>query len=447
MGKEFLRIKDPEEVKKVISSLPFKKEVEKIPLETALHRILSEDVHAAINLPPFRRAAMDGYAVKAEDTFHASEDKPARLKFLGVVTAGQVPQDEVMEGTCIEVSTGAPIPEGADAVVMIEFAEKKGDDIRILESVASGTNIADEGSDVKQGELLLSVGEFITPDKIGVLSAIGLSKIPVFTQPKVAVISTGNEIIKLDENLDYGKIYDINSYTISSAVKTCGCLPIHSEIVKDDYESLTAKINEFKDADIIITSGGTSAGAGDVLRTVLDEMGEVLVHGVAVKPGKPTIIGLIKTDDGNQIDKDKINRIDTDQTNQNDNNQIDRNHGNQINENDNNQIIFGLPGYPVAALMVFHVFVAPFLRKIASLDEKGPQENALKLKLSRRFRPARGRKQYVLVRIKDGQAHPILKDSGAITALAEADGYFEVPKNVEILEEGSSVDVVSLSYF
>ena len=420
MGKEFLRTMDPEDVKKVISSLPFKKEVEKIPLEATLHRVLSEDIYAAIDLPPFSRAAMDGYAVMAKDTFYASEDKPASLNFLEVVMAGEVPQNKVEEGTCIEVSTGAPIPEGADAVVMIEFAEKKGDDILILESVAVGANIADESSDVKQGELLLSKEEFITPDKIGVLSAIGLSKIPVFTQPKVAVISTGNEIIKLHEKLEYGKVYDINSYTISNAVKSCGCLPIHSEIVKDDYESLMTKIREFKDADIIITSGGTSAGAGDVLRTVLDDMGVVLVHGVAVKPGKPTIIGLIN---GKTSDED--DRMD------------DR----------SNKIIFGLPGYPVSALMIFHVFIAPFLRKIASLDEKGPEKNVVKLKLSRRFRPARGRKQYVLVKIRDGKANPILKDSGAITALAEADGYFEVPKNVEILEEGSRVDVVFFAYF
>jgi molybdopterin molybdotransferase len=410
MGNEFLNIMNPEDVKKIISTLPFNKKVEKLAIENAYQRVLSENIYATINLPPFKRAAMDGYAVKAKDTFRASEDKPSSLKLLEVVMAGEVPQKKVEEGTCIEVSTGAPIPEGADAVIMIEFAEKKDENILMLESVASGANISNEGSDVKKGDLLLQEGEFITPDKIGVLSAIGLSKIPVYVQPQVAVISTGNEIIKHNETLEYGKIYDINSYTIFNAVKSCGCQPIHSEIVKDDFEILKNKIIEFKDADIIITSGGTSAGAGDVLRLVLDEMGEVLVHGIAVKPGKPTIVGLIK----------------------------DEKEG---------QIIFGLPGYPVSALMIFYVFIAPFLRKISSLTDRNVENKNIKLKLSRRFRPARGRKQYVLVKIRENQAHPILKDSSAITALAEADGYFEVPKNVEILEEGLTVTVVPLYYF
>ncbi len=409
MGQEFLKITDPEEVEKIISGLPMEKKVEKVPLDEAYQRVLAEDVYATINLPPFRRAAMDGYAVIAKDTYGASEDDPAALKLLDVVMAGEIPENRVEDGTCIEVSTGAPVPEGADAVIMIEFAEKKDENILMLESVPLGANIADEGSDVKEGELLLGQGELITPDKIGVLSAIGLSDVLVYVKPKVAVISTGNEVIKLNEKLMYGKIYDINSYTISNAVKSCGCIPIHSDIVKDDYISLKNKINEFKDADVIITSGGTSAGAGDVLKVVLDELGEVLVHGIAVKPGKPTIIGLIP-------DEDK------------------------------NKIIFGLPGYPVAALMIFYNFVAPFLRKSACLTE-AREEKIREFKLSRRFIPSRGRMQYVLVKLEDDQAHPILKDSGAITALAEADGYFITSKGAEILEKGTYVDVFTLKTY
>lgn len=412
MGQEFLKITDPEEVEKIISKLPIKKTVEKVPLEVAYKRVLAEDVYATINLPPFRRAAMDGYAVISKDTFGASEDDPIALKLKDVVLAGEIPESRVEEGTCIEVSTGAPIPEGADAVIMIEFAEKKGADILMLESVPLGANIAREGSDVKKGELLLREGELITPDKIGVLSAIGLQEVPVYVKPRVTVISTGNEVIKVGEKLEYGKVYDINSYTISNAVKSCGCIPIHSDIVKDDYNALKNKINESRDADVIITSGGTSAGAGDILKVVLDEMGEVLVHGIAVKPGKPTLIGVIQDEEG-----DKINKI-----------------------------IFGLPGYPVAALMIFYNFVAPFLRKFASLNES-PEGKSREFKLSRRYVPSRGRRQYVLVKIEGDQVHPILKDSGAITALAEADGYFIAPKNVEILEEGTYVDVFPLKTY
>ncbi len=410
MGQEFLNIMDPEEVKKIIKDIPVKKKVETVSLENSLTRILSEDVNATINLPPFNRVSMDGYAVIAEDTFSASEEHPARLKLMEVVGAGDVPTKNLVRGYCTEVSTGAPVPEDASGVVMVEFTDINDDEILIYESVAIGQNIAKEGSDIMAGELLLKACTRITPDKIGVLSAIGMKEVSVFQKPRVAIISTGNEIISHDEELTYGKIYDINSQTISSAVKSCGCVPVHTEIVKDDYNSLKDKINEFKDVDLIITSGGTSAGTGDILREVLDDMGEVLVHGVSVKPGKPTIIGRLRF-------------------------------------NEENKFLFGLPGYPVAALMVFHVFFAPFLREMASIDISSGllDKGILKLKLSRRYRPARGRTHYLLVKIDGKTAIPILKDSGAITSLAVADGFIEIPKNVEILEKGSKVMVFPLS--
>jgi molybdopterin molybdotransferase len=409
MGQEFLNIMDPDEVKKIVANIPINKRVEKVSLENSLTRILSEDVKATINLPPFRRVSMDGYAVIAEDTFSASEEHPVRLRLLEVIGAGNVPTKNLISGFCTEVSTGAPVPEDASGVVMVEFTDIQDGEILIYESAAIGQNIAKEGSDIKMGELLLESCTRITPDKIGVLSAIGLKEVPVFQKPRVAIISTGNEIISHDKELTYGKIYDINSQTISSAVKSCGCIPLHSEIVKDDYKSLKDKINEFKDVDLIITSGGTSAGTGDILREVLDDMGEVIVHGVSVKPGKPTIIGRL------------------------------------INMGDN-KFLFGLPGYPVAALMVFHVFFAPFLRKMASIDISTSSLNkgVVELQLSRRYRPARGRTHYLLVKIEGKNAVPILKDSGAITALAEADGFIEVPKNVEILEKGINVKVFPL---
>ena len=420
MGKVFLSIMEPEDVKKVIEDLPIKKSVEKVLLQEAHRRVLAEDIHANINLPPFSRASMDGYAVRAEDTFKASEDYPVKLKLLESVGAGDTPQNKVDKGTCIEISTGAPIPKGADGVVMVEVTqidtqieaknspETISKNILIYESVTMGENIAVEGSDVKKGEILLPRGTVITPNKIGVLSAIGMKEVPVFAKPKVAVISTGNEIIKHDEKLEYAKIYDINSQTISNAVEECGCAPINSGIVRDDYNSFMDKISEFKDADLIITSGGTSAGTGDVLRTVLDELGDVLVHGIAVKPGKPTIIGLIPG-------------------------------------GDDEKVIVGLPGNPVSALIIFHVFIAPFLRKMASLkDDRGKKETQ-SLKISRRYHSAKGRLHYVLVKVEGDTAIPILKDSGAISSLAEADGFVEIPKNVEIIQEGSYVTVMPLS--
>ncbi|MGB7969559.1 MAG: gephyrin-like molybdotransferase Glp [Methanobacterium sp.] len=406
MGREFLDIKDPDDVKRIIANIPIKKRVEKVSIENSLTRILSEDINATINLPPFRRVQMDGYAVIAEDTFNASEENPVRLKLLEVVGAGDVPAKKLTNGFCTEVSTGAPVPEDANGVVMVEFTDTKDGEILIYESAAIGQNIAKVGSDIKVGELLLKSFTQITPDKIGVLSAIGLREVPVFKKPRVAIISTGNEIISNDEELTYGKIYDINSQTISSAVKSCGCLPLHTEIVKDDYNSLKDKINEFKDVDLFITSGSTSAGTGDILRDVLDDIGEVIVHGVSVKPGKPTIIGRLRK----------------------------------------GKFLFGLPGNPAAAIMVFHIFFAPFLRKMASIDMLVDQnKGVVELVLSRRYRPARGRTHYLLVKIDGKNAIPILKDSGAITALAEADGFIEISKNAEILEKGINVKVFPLS--
>lgn len=402
MGTEFLKIADLEEVRNIISNIPFKMKTEKIPLENAHRRVLAEDVYATIDLPPFNRASMDGYAVKAEDTFGASEDDPSILELIETVRAGEVASKTVRKGTCIEVSTGAPMPEGADGVVMVEFSEIEDGNIHIFKSVSMGQNIANRGSDVKKGDFLLPAGILLSHDKIGVLAALGMGEINVYKKPEVAVISTGNELIEFDEHLEYGKIYDINSQTIANAVKSCGCAPIYSGIVKDDYNQLKNSIEQHLDVDVIITSGGTSAGAGDVLRSVLDDIGEVFVHGVAVKPGKPTIIGMI-----------------------------------------NDKPIFGLPGYPAAALIVFHVLVAPYLRKMASgSDIRRP--DILKLKISRRYHSTRGRHQYVLVNIDGDTAHPILKDSGAITAIAEANGYFEIPKNVEIIMEGSEIEVVLL---
>ncbi|MBI5680166.1 MAG: molybdopterin molybdenumtransferase MoeA [Methanobacterium sp.] len=402
MGTEFLKIMDHNDVKDIIKNIPIKRKTERIPLKEAHRRVLAEDIRAKIDLPPFNRVSRDGYAVKAEDTFRASEDKPAKLKCIEIILAGEVATKKVEKGTCIEVNTGAPTPEGADGVVMVEFTEKEGDNVYINKGATVGQHIAYKGSDIQKNDPLLNSGILLTHDKIGVLAAIGIGEVLVFKKPKVVIISTGNEIINYDEEMEYGKIYDINSQTIANAVKSCGCIPIYSGISKDDYNDIKNNIKEHLDADVIITSGGTSAGGGDVLKVVLDDIGEIFVHGIAVKPGKPTIVGIVK-----------------------------------------DKPIFGLPGYPAAALTVFHVFVAPFLRKMAFLDSH-KKSDVLKLKISKRYHSSRGRHQFVLVKIEKGTAHPILKDSGAITAIAEADGYFEIPKNVEMIPEESEIEVILL---
>jgi len=409
MGNEFLEIKNPDDVKGIISNFQTIKKIEEVSIEESLYRVLTEDIYATISLPPFRKVTMDGFAVVSEDTFAASEDTPVELKLLEVIGAGDVPEKIVKKGFCTEVGTGSPVPEGADAVAMVEYTTHGDGTIFIHESVAMGQNMAKEGSDVMEGELLLKKGTTITPEKIGVLSAMGLKTVPVYKKPQIAVISTGNELIRHDEELSYGKIFDINSQTISSAVTACGCIPVKTEIVKDDYNELKQKIIECQDMDLIITSGGTSAGRGDVLRQVLDDLGEVLVHGIAVKPGKPTIVGRFNND---SVDK----------------------------------YVVGLPGNPVAAAMVFQLFFAPFLKNMASVQTKSimDETRTVEIELSRRYRPAKGRRHYLLVKINNNKAIPILKDSGAITSLAEADGFIEIGKNVEIVEKGTMVSVYPL---
>lgn len=404
MVNEFLKIMEVPEAEKIIKNLfddlYSTKSSEKVDLTSANGCVLAEDVYATMDLPPFDRASKDGYAVIASDTFGASEEKATTLNFLEIIEAGEVPQKTVEKGFCSAINTGAPIPEGADAVVMVEYTDKDGEKIHIYRSAPSGQFITKKGNDVKEGSLILKSGTLITPDKIGVLSAMGFDKVSVWAVPRVAIISTGKELVDLNQELEYGQIYDVNSYSLQSAALSCGIKPVSGGIVKDDYESLSSSLKKaLEEADIVLTSGSTSAGTGDVLKQVLEDMGEVLVHGISVKPGKPTIVGKI-----------------------------------------GNKIVMGLPGYPVAALMIFQIFLAPYLRKLTG-NRGGYSIKTTKAKLDSRFYSSKGRLHYALVKISEGKVYPILKDSGAITALADADGYIKIPKNVEILTEGSEVEI------
>ena len=404
MVNEFLKIMEVSEAEKILENL-FNdiyslQKSEKVDLESSHHRVLAEDVYATLDLPPFDRASKDGYAVHAADTFGASEENPKVLNLMEVIEAGQKPQKKIKPGFCSAINTGAPLPEGASAVVMVEYTEIDGEKVYIHRPAPQDQFITKQGTDIEEGELLLSKGTFISSDKVGVLSAMGLDEIPVWEKIKVGIISTGKELINSGENLEYGQIFDVNSYSLQSAVLSCGAQPLWLGVVPDNYDGLAGAIKEaLKECDIVLTSGSTSAGTGDVLKQVIEDMGQVLVHGISVKPGKPTLIGKI-----------------------------------------GEKIVVGLPGYPVAALMIFQIFLAPYIRQaghmgsnISIRTEKYPLEG--------RFYSSRGRLHYALVKIIDGKANPILKDSGAITALAEAHGYIKIPKNVEILTEGIDVEV------
>jgi len=379
---------------------------EDVPLERALGRVLASDLEAKIDVPPFDRASMDGYAVQAEDTFGAEEDRPVLLQVVGKVGAGDVPQVVVEKGETVEISTGAPMPKGANAVVMVEYTWHKVE-LRVFRAVVPGENVMAAGADIMAGELVLRTGEYLTPRETGVIAAIGIGLLKVYRKPRVAILSTGNEIVQPGEPLPYGRIYDINARTLFDSILENGGEPKFFGTVGDRRAEILARVEEALGwADIVLTSGGTSAGVGDLLYDVIDDLGPpgVLVHGIAVKPGKPAIIGIA--------------------------------HGKPI---------FGLPGYPSSALMIYNVFVRPVIRRMAGLNAE-IQGKVVEASAAERIFSSGGRREYMPVNLVQTEAgsysvYPVPGESGAITTLSEADGFIEILEGKVFLESGERVGV------
>ncbi len=403
--KIFRSLVSVEEAERILSGIELKCEVEYVGITEAYGRVLAEDVYSSIDLPPFDRAMMDGFAVKAEDTFDAKEDNPVVLKVIGRVEAGQIPDIEVRSGEAAEISTGALIPKGANAVVMVEYTsmDEKGN-VFVYKSVPPMTNISSAGSDIMAGELLLRKGTILTSKEIGILASVGINRVRVFKKPVVAIISTGNELKDPGEKLEIGKIYDVNSYVIYSGVIENGGIPVLLGIARDNEEEIRKKIVEgLKIADIVVVSGGTSAGVGDMIYRILEEFGRILIHGIAVKPGKPTVIALSFWDEKNKI-------------------------------------IFGLPGYPVSAMMIFELFVAPLIRRLAGVDKR--ELRKVKAKAPIRIFSEVGRRELMpvsLVKGKELMAYPFTDYSGSVSALIKADGFIEIPEERMFIEEGEEV--------
>lgn len=371
---------------------------EEVGITEAFGRVLAEDVTADMNIPPFDRAAMDGYAVRAEDTFGAGQFKPKKLKFVGKIHAGEISKKQVKSGCCIQVATGSPVPEGADAVVIVENTESVRDTVKVFKPVYPGSSVSTKGSDIETGETALRNGEFLNSARIGVLAAIGLKSIKVYEKPKIGILSTGNEIVKIGKKLKAGEIYDINSYTISSVVAENGGIPMNLGILKDKKDEITEGIKKAMKSDIIVLSGGSSAGEMDILFDVVESLGRVLFHGIAVKPGKPTICGIF-----------------------------------------NGRLVIGMPGYPTSCLINSYIFMAPLVRKMARLPKK--DQNIVRKRISSRIVSTPGRHHYLTVRIENGNAVPVFKESGSITSMSRADGYIEIPPEVDLLEKGELVEI------
>ncbi len=380
---------------------------EEVSLFDAVGRVLAEDISSNIDVPPFDRAIVDGYAVLAQDTFNASETKPVKLKIIDRVRTGSVPRKRLMRNTAIELDTGAVIPAGADAVVPVEFTEEEDGFVKIFKRVGPGANIQFAGSDISKGEIVLRRGYRIEPKDIGVMAALGINKIKVYIKPRVALFSIGDELINPGEELvNPASIYDVNSYTLYSNIIQAGGIPIFLGIARDREDEVRDKIIKATNkADIIVSSGSSSAGYSDMIYRIIESVGEskILAHGIKSKPGKPVLIASVKS-----------------------------------------KPYFGLPGFPTSCLIAFRNFVKPVIMLKAGYD---PSEvlKEVSVELKRRVRGEKGRRLFKTISLKkvdnDIVGVPLPAISGAITTLANAEGYFEVHEDIEYLSRGERVQV------
>jgi molybdopterin molybdotransferase len=372
---------------------------ERLRIDLAVGRVVARPVVARADVPPFARAAMDGYAMRAADTFGASTHDARVLACIETVFTGQVPTKAVGPGQCTEIATGAPVPEGADAVVMVEETEKQPDQsVRIFSPVYPGQNVTRQGADIRAGQPVLHPGDVLNPSRIGAVAALGVPDVEVYAQPRVAILSTGNEVVDPGQPLEPGHIYDINKFTLSSVLREHGACPVPYPTAPDNVPDLTRALEECLADDVVLFSGGSSVGERDLILDVVQRMGEVVFHGIAVKPGKPTLFGIIS-----------------------------------------GKPVVGMPGYPTSCLSNAYMLLIGPLRKLARLPEWAPR--IARLPLGQRVVSTTGRHQFYTVRIVDGQAMPAFKASGDITSMSQADGYIEIPERVDVVEKGEPVDV------
>ena len=382
----------------VDSAVPIER-TERVRLDRADGRVAAETITAVTDVPPFDRAAMDGYAVVAEDTLGAGRTEPRALRLVERVYTGQVPARALARGECIEIATGAPMPRGADAVVMVEETEAGGDEtIHVLTPVNPGQHVGRRGADISAGRSVVERGAIINPSRVGAIAACGVVELDVYARPRVAILSTGNELVDPGRPLAPGRIYDINRFTLAAVIDRHGGVAVPHSAVPDTLPALSAALEAALAEDIVVFSGGSSVGERDLLIDILRSQGEVLFHGIAVKPGKPTAFGRVKR-----------------------------------------KLIFGMPGYPTSCLSNAYVLLVPTLRRTARLPVFTPR--TIQARLARRIASSPGRHQFYTVRLEGDVAHPAFKASGDITSMSQADGYIEIPAQTDLVEAGEIVEV------
>ena len=391
---------------------------ETIALDRADGRVLAEDVVAPMDQPPFDRSAMDGYAVRAADVAGATRVAPTVLRLIGRAYTAEPFAGTLAPGDCVEIATGAPVPDGADAVVMVEDTGRpgsaawpapawldSGEQVLMLVGARAGQHVIRRGSDMRAADVVLRAGQAITPSRIGALAAIGRDAVRVFGKPIVAIFPTGNEVVRQGQPLPPASVYDVNSFTVAALVARHGGVAERHAPVPDTIEATTAALDAASGADIVVLGGGSSVGERDVVIDAVAARGEVIFHGIAVKPGKPTLFARIARPAPL-----------------------------------GGQLVFGMPGNPTSCLSNAHVLLVPALRLLAGLPPLDPPR--VRRRLASAVGSPANRHQFLPVRIEGDLAVPTFKGSGEITSLSQADGYVEIPLGVARLEEGTEVEVV-----
>ena len=397
---EFLKVVSFQEARQKIKEYFPRQEKERVFLTEAQRRVLASDVQSPEDLPAFHRTVVDGYALLAEDTFGSSESLPAYLDYVGEVKMGQEAGLSLQKGQCCWIPTGGMLPAGSNAAVMVEYTEKLGEDtVLVYRPVGPWENIMQKGEDIKKEEVIFSEGSFLRAQDIGLLASLGISKLLVFKPWRVGLISTGDEIVPIEETPSTGKVRDVNSHALAAAIRDCGAIPHNYPLVMDDFKVFKNAVElGLRENDLLIMSGGSSVGLMDVTLDVLLSFpgAEMLFHGIAVKPGKPTLA--VKIGD---------------------------------------KMVIGLPGHPVSALMMFHIICAPALSPYPPLSI----DACLELNLSSQA----GRDDFVPVELREEKgeklALPLLGKSGLMNILSRASGFIHIPYEKQGLVKGENTRV------
>ncbi len=362
-------------------------------------RITANDIVSRENIPPFDRSTVDGYAVLSSDTFGASEGIPSMLSVKGEILMGEEAKVFIRSGECIKISTGGMLPAGADSVVMVEYTEKMIDETcLIFKAVSPFQNVTKAGDDVKTGQKIISKGTLLTSKHVGILCALGINEVECVRKIKVGIISSGDEIVPVQKDIPFGKIRDINSHFLSALMKEKGCDALEYGIVKDNIDELCDTLQKAADeCDVIMISGGSSAGNKDMTCDVIEKNGKVYYHGIAVKPGKPTIFGKL-----------------------------------------NNKAVFGLPGHPAAAYLIAKTVVTELIRFFSGETGK---DFTFTAEITESISSNHGREELVPVILENGKAQPLFFKSGLVSLLSSADGYIIVPRNKEGVLKNETVTV------